>query len=151
MYRCCRWCVPGVCATSLPNFNSPNRVWPDSAPPLSMTPTLACGVGVMHLLQSSLRRDATRVHIIFTNLQQRICPVYRTLLVVIILLNHNLGLYSFTRTRPQLFGVRGHGHLTYMCTRRVFSWIARCPTWSSYKGKTGCPSNILPTLFHATV
>ena len=53
-----------------------------------------------------LRRDATRVNIILTNLRLRRCPVPWTLSVVTIPLNHHLGLFSFTCTRGWLIGVR---------------------------------------------
>ena len=53
-----------ACVPPLPN-NSPDRAWPDSAPPLGMPFTLV-EWGVMRLLLSSLCRDATRVHIILT-------------------------------------------------------------------------------------
>ena len=139
-----------ACVPSLPNLNSPDHVWPDAAT-TSRLDTYACGEGVMRLLRSVSRRDATRVHIIFTNLWQRRCPVYLTLLVVTIPLNHHPDLRSFTCPRAWPFGVRGYGHLSYMCTRRVFTWIARCPSWSSPKGKTEDPSNILPTLIHAKI
>ena len=104
--------------------------------------TYACDVGVMRLLLSSLRRDATRVHFILIYHRQRRCPVAWTLLVVTIPLNHYLGLFSFTCTRGRPMGVRAHHHLTYPCTRRALTWTARWPSWSSSKRKTGCPSNI---------
>ena len=101
----------GVCLACVPPLsnNSPDRAWPDSAPPLGMPSTLV-EWGVMHLLLSSLRRDATRVHIILTNRERR-CPVSWTLLVTIPL-NHHLGLFSFTCTRGWPIGVRAHYHLT---------------------------------------
>ena len=104
--------------------------------------TYACGVGAMHRLRSFLRRDATRVHIILTNLRQKRYPVSWTLLVVIIPLNHHPGLCSFTCTRGRPFGVRGHDHLTSRSTRRVFTWRAWCPTWSSCKRKTEYPGRL---------
>ncbi|CAM9101043.1 unnamed protein product, partial [Ascophyllum nodosum] len=30
----------------------------------------------------------------------------------------------------------------FTSTRLAFTSVARCPSWSSYKRKTGCPSNI---------
>ena len=145
----CQWYVPGVCAAS-PKFKFAGPCMARLGI-TSRHDTYACGVGVMRLLRSVLRRDATRLPIIFTNLWQRRCPVYWTLLLVIIPLNHHPGLCSSTRPRTWPFGVRGSGHVTYMCTRRAFTWIARCPSWSSPKGKTEDPSNISPTLFHANV
>ena len=127
-----------ACVPPLPN-NSPDRAWPDSAPPLGMPSTLV-EWGVMRLLLSSLRRDATRVHIILTNRERR-CPVSWTLLVTIPL-NHHLGLFSFTCTRGWPIGVRAHHYLTSRSTRLAFTSVARCPPWSSCKRKTGCPSNI---------
>ena len=97
-----------ACVPPLPN-NSPDRAWPDSAVPLGMPFTLV-EWGVMRLLLSSLRRDATRVHIILTNRERR-CPVSWTLLVTIPL-NHHLGLFSFTCTRGWPIGVGAHHHLT---------------------------------------
>ena len=85
--------------------------------------TYACGVGVMRLLLSFLRRDAARVHIILTYHRQRRCPVAWTLLVVTIPLNYHLGLFSFTCTRGWPIGVRAHHHLTYPCTRRALTWM----------------------------
>ena len=70
--------------------------------------TYVCGVAVMRLLRSSLRRDATRVHIMFTDLRQRRHQASWTLLVVIIPFNHHPGLCSVTCTRARPFGVRGH-------------------------------------------
>ena len=46
-----------ACVPPLPN-NSPDRAWPDLAPPLGMPSTLV-EWGVMRLPLSSLRRDAT--------------------------------------------------------------------------------------------
>ena len=132
-----------ACVPPLPN-NSPDRTWPDSAPPLGMTSTLV-EWGVMRLLLSSLRRDAARVYIILTYHRQRRCPVAWSLLVVTIPLNHHLGLFSFTCTRGRPIGVRAHHHLTSRSTRLAFASVARCPPLSSCKRKTGCPSNIWPT------
>ena len=129
-----------ACVPPLPN-NSPDRAWPESAPPLGMPSTLV-EWGVMRLLLSFLRRDAARVHIILTYHRQRRCPVAWTLLVVTIPLNHHLGLFSFTCTRGRSMGVRAHHHLTSRSTRLAFKSVARCSPWSSCKRKTGCSSNI---------
>ena len=101
----------------------------------------AYGVGSNAPSPELLRRDATKVHIILTDRQGR-CPVSWTLLVVILPYEHHPGLCSFTCSRVWPFGVRGHDHLTSRSTRLAFTWMARCPPWSSYKRKTGCPSNI---------
>ena len=69
---------------------------------------LRCGVRSNAPSPELLRRDATRVHIILTNLRQRRCPVSWSLLVVTIPLNHHLGLFSFTCTRGWPIGVRAH-------------------------------------------
>ena len=122
-----------ACVPPLPN-NSLDRAWPDSAPPLGMPSTLV-EWGVMRLLLSSLRRDATRVHIILTNREKR-CPVAWTLLVTIPL-NHHLGLFSFTCTRGWPIGP----YFTFY-QAGLYTSVARCPPWSSCKRKTGCPSNI---------
>ena len=102
----------------------------------------ACGVGSNALSPELLCKDATRVHIILTNLRQRRCPVSWTLLMVTIPLNHHFGLFSFTCTRGWPIGVRAHHHLTSRSTRLTFTSVGRCPPWSSCKRKTGCPSNI---------
>ena len=70
-----------ACVPPLPN-NSPDRAWPDSAP-LSVA-IYVCGVGGNAPSPEFFRRDATKVHIILTDLRQRRCPVSWTLLVVII-------------------------------------------------------------------
>ena len=102
----------------------------------------ACGVGSNTPSPELLCRDATRVHIILTNLRERRCPVSRTLLLVTIPLNHHLGLFSFTSTKGRPIGVRAHHQHTSRSTRLAFTSVARCPPWSSCKRKTGCPSNI---------
>ena len=61
-----------ACVPPLPN-NSPDRAWPDSAPPLGMLSTLV-EWAVMRLLRSSFV-EIRPVHIILTNLRQRRCPV----------------------------------------------------------------------------
>ena len=74
----------GVCLACMPPLSndSRDRVWPDSAP-LSVA-IYVCGVGSNAPSPEFLRRDATKVHIILTDLWQRRCPVSWTLLVVII-------------------------------------------------------------------
>ena len=101
-----------------------------------------CGVGSNAPSPELIRRGATRVHIILTNLRQMKCPVSWTLLVVTIPLNHHLGLFKFTCTRGRPIGVRAHHHLTYSSTRLAFTSVAWCSPWYSCKRKTGCPSNI---------
>ena len=101
----------------------------------------ACGVGVMRLLLSSSRRDAARVPIILINPRQRRCPVTWTLLVVIISLNHHLGLFSFTCTRGWPMDVRVHHHFTYPYTRRASTWMTRDLAGLRVRGEL----NILPT------
>ena len=102
----------------------------------------AYGVGSNAPFPELLCRDATRVHIILTNLRQRRCPVSWTLLVAIIRFEPSPRPLQFYLFRVRPFGVRGHDHLTPRSTRLAFTSVARCPPWSSCKRKTGCPSNI---------
>ena len=127
-----------ACVPPLPN-NSPDRAWPDSAPPLGMLSTLV-EWGVMRLLRSSfveMRPEPTSSSPIFGKGDARYVDSVG---------DHSLEPsprpLQFSCTRGWPIGVRAHQHLTSRSTRLAFTSVVRCPPWSSCKRKTGCPSNI---------
>ena len=130
-----------ACVPPLPN-NSPGRAWPDSAP-LSVV-IYVCGVGSNAPSPELLRRDATKVHIILTDLWQGRCPASWTLLVVIIPFEPSsrpLHFYLFKGAALWREGPRSP-YFTFFYQACLYVDGAVSFLVFPCKRKTGCPSNI---------